>query len=191
MKFRDYDNYEIYEDGRIYSYWTNKFLKPSTNKDGYKVVGLIDNEGKRKKYLVHRVVWESVTSEQIPPSMQINHIDEDKTNNKKSNLNLLTPKENVNWGTRTERARKSISKAMTNNPKRSKAMTNNPKISKQVGAYKDGELIMTFPSTQEASRNGFHQGSVAACCRNCHNRPGNNVYKGYTWKYINKKETLK
>ena len=48
MKFRDYDNYEVFEDGRIYSYKYKKFLKPWTNKDGYKVVNLFDNERKRK-----------------------------------------------------------------------------------------------------------------------------------------------
>ena len=179
MKFRDYDNYEIYEDGRIFSYFTKKFLKPATNKDGYQVVGLIDNNGKRKKYLVHRVIYEVFSGEQIPEGMQCNHIDEDKTNNQKSNINLMTPKENVNWGTRTERASKSISKALTNNPKRSKAMTNNPKISKAVGAFKNGELVMVFPSTNEAKRQGFHQGNVSACCRG-----EMKTHRGYTWRYI-------
>ena len=48
MKFRDYSNYEVYEDGRIWSYLRNKFLKPQTVKGGYQQVCLTDNEGKRK-----------------------------------------------------------------------------------------------------------------------------------------------
>lgn len=174
MKFRDYDKYEIYEDGRIYSYWTNKFLKHSTRKDGYQQVNLYDNEGKKKCYQVHRVIYEAVSGKPIPENMQVNHIDEDKTNNQISNLNLMTCKENINFGTGIARRAKSHSKTMTNNPKHSK----------QVVAYKNGELMMTFPSTREAGRNGYNHGSVAACCRNCFNRPGNNVYKGYTWRYI-------
>lgn len=153
--FRDFTKYEVYSDGRIWSYSHKKFLKPQLDKDGYQQVALTDNEGKQKSYLVHRVVYESVTGKPIPKGMQINHIDEDKTNNQKSNLDLVSPKENSNWGTRTER------------------------LSKQVGAFKDGELVMTFPSTREAGRNGFDKGNVSRCCNG--KMPH---YKGYTWKYI-------
>ena len=169
MKFRDYDNYEVFEDGRIYSYKYKKFLKHWTNKDGYKVVNLFDNERKRKMYLVHRVVWESVTRATIPEGYEINHISENKDENFFANLEFVTHKQNVNFGTRNARA--------------SKSMTNG-KLSKSVGAFKNGELVLSFPSTSEAGRQGFNQQDVSACCRNCHNRPGNNVYKGYEWKYI-------
>ena len=30
-KFRDYDKYEVFEDGRIWSYKSKKFLKPIGN----------------------------------------------------------------------------------------------------------------------------------------------------------------
>lgn len=76
----------------------------------------------------------------------------------------MTPKQNINYGTGIKRRAKSQSK--------------------QVGAYKDGNLVMTFNSTMEAGRQGFKQGNVWACCRNCFNRLGNNVYKGYEWRYI-------
>lgn len=194
MKFRNYDKYEVYDDGRIYSYWTNKFLKPNTLQSGYQQVNLYDNEGKRKMYYLHRVVYEAITGKPIPEGYEINHKDECKTSNIITNLELVSHKENINYGSRNERAGKAISKsntnntklskALTNNPKRSKAMTNNPKISKQVGAFKDGKLVMSFPSTAECGRQGFNQQNVSACCRKCHNRLGNNVYKGYTWKYI-------
>ena len=179
-KFRDYEKYEVFEDGRIWSYKSNKFLKPRTQKNGYQRVQLFDNEGKRKFYLLHRVVWESVTGEPIPKNLEINHIDERKYNNAISNLELLSHKENVNYGSRNARA----SKSNTNNPKLLKSLINNPKRSKIVGAFKNGELIMTFPSTRECGRNGFDQGNVAKCCRNCYIREGNNVYKGFEWRFI-------
>lgn len=157
MTFRDYSNYEVFEDGRIWSYKTNSFLKPKINKGGYQTVRLADDNGKTKLYLVHRIVYESVTGEPIPKGMQVNHIDENKTNNHINNLNLMTPKENNNWGTRTARATKALSK--------------------QVGAFKNGELIFTFPSTVEARRNGFN--SVSACCRG-----EQKTHKGYTWRYL-------
>ena len=164
MKFRDYTKYEVFEDGRIWSYYTNKFLKPGKKHNGYQVVVLFDNEGKPKTYLVHRVIYESVTRSPIPDGYYINHIDEMKDNNMISNLELVTHKENCNYGTRNKRMAKSKSK--------------------QVGAYRNGELVMTFQSTREAGRQGFNQGSVAACCRNCFNKEGNNIYKGYEWKYL-------
>ena len=158
-KFRDYSNYEVYEDGKIFSYITKKFLKPQLDKDGYQRVFLYDNDGKRKKYGVHRIVYEAVTGEPIPEGMQCNHIDERKDNNARSNINLMYPKENTNWGTGISRRAK--------------------KRSKQVGAYKDGKLVMTFQSTMEAGRNGFCQGHIAACCRG-----ERKTHKGYTWKYL-------
>lgn len=169
MKFRNYDNYDVYPDGRIYSYKKKRFLKPATNKDGYQQVGLYDNEGKKKMYFVHRIVYEAVTGEPIPKCYEINHISEVKTENMISNLELMSHKENCNFGSRNARA--------------SKTKTNG-KRSKQVGAFKNGELILTFPSTMEAGRQGFNQGNVASCCRNCYSIEGNNIYKGYEWKYL-------
>ena len=49
----------------------------------------------------------------------------------------------------------------------------------QVGAYKNYELVMTFPSASEASRNGFDQSNVSDCCNG--KLPH---YKGYTWRYL-------
>lgn len=165
--FKDFTKYEIYEDGRIWSYSRKKFLKPTTTENGYQQVMLSDNEGKRKWYKVHRVVWEAVTGEPIPEGMQINHRSEVKTSNMISNLELMTPKQNSNYGSRNQRLKK--------------ALTNNPKKSKQVGAFQNGQLIMTFPSAMEAGRNGFDQGAVSACCRGVKNYK---THKGYTWKYI-------
>lgn len=168
MKFRDYSNYEVYEDGRIWSYNTNRFLKPQTTRGGYQQVKLYDNEGKMKLYYLHRVVYESVTGEPIPNGLQCNHISEDKMDCSFENLNLMTPKENNNWGTRTERASKALKGII---PK-----ANPPK---QVGAFQNDELIMVFPSTREAGRQGFNQGNVSSCCIGKLQH-----YKGYTWKYI-------
>lgn len=159
-KFRQYDNYEVYEDGRIYSYSHKKFLKPWTIKNGYQIVLLVDNDGKKKKYLVHRIVYETFSGEPIPPNMQVNHIDEKKDNNARSNLNLMSPKQNSNWGTRNERMAK--------------------KLSKQVGAFnKNGELVMVFSSVMEAHRNEFDGSSISKCCNG-----KLKTHKGYEWKYI-------
>lgn len=169
-KFRNYDNYEVFEDGRIWSYKKKRFLKPYTNKNGYQQVQLTDNEGKKKLYYLHRIVWEAVTGAPIPKGYEINHRSEAKDENMISNLELLTHKENMNFGSRNSRAGKSISKANTNNPNRSKS----------VGAYKNGELVMTFLSIAEARRQGFSQSNISLCCRG-----KLKTHKGFEWKYLN------
>ena len=163
-KFRNFEKYEVYPDGMIWSYSRKKFLKPWTNKDGYQQVMLYDNEGKGMWYRLHRVIYEAVTGKPIPEGYEINHISEIKTENFFENLQLLSHKDNMNYGTCTKRMAKSKSK--------------------KVGAFQNGKLVMTFTSTKEAGINGFNQGNVASCCRNCFNRPGNNVYKGFEWKYL-------
>ena len=158
-KFRDFEKYEVFEDGRIYSYCTKKFLKPHTNQYGYQRVYLYNNEGNGKLYMVHRVVWEAVTGEPIPKGYEINHIDENKDNNSKSNLELTSHKQNINWGSRNTRIAKSLSK--------------------QVGAFKDGKLVMTFQSAMEAGRNGFNFCNISECCNG-----KRKTHKGYSWRYL-------
>lgn len=163
--FRDFTKYEVYPDGKIWSYSHKKWLKPQTRPNGYQQVCLSDNNGNSRWYLLHRVVYESVTGSPIPEGFEINHISEVKTENMITNLELVSHKENINFGTRTIRS--------------AKAQRNNKKRSKQVCAYRNGELIMTFKSVNEARRQGFNKGNVAACCRG-----ELKTYKGFEWRYI-------
>lgn len=172
-KFRDYDNYEIYADGRIYSYKSKKFLKPQTMKNGYQQVWLSSNEGKMKRYLLHRVVYEAVSGSPIPEGMQINHRNEIKTDNRFfENLELVTPKQNINYGSRNERAGKAISKAL-------KGIIPKSNPPKQVGAFKNDELVLSFTSTMEAERLGFNHSHISNCCNGKRKN-----HKGFEWKYI-------
>lgn len=169
--FRDFTKYEVFEDGRIWSHSHNKWIKPQINNRGYLRMVLSDNEGNKKHFYLHRVVYEAVSGTPIPEGMQVNHIDENPLNNHISNLNLMTCKENNNWGTRNERVGKA----------NAKANTNNPITSKQVAQYDmERNLINVFPSTMEVYRQmGFNASCVAKCC--------NGKYKssyGFIWKYI-------
>lgn len=125
---------------------------------GYLNVNLC-KDGKLKRFQVHRLVYQTFVGE-IPEGMQVNHIDEDKTNNRVDNLNLMTPKENVNWGTRNERSAE--------------------KHSKQVIQYNlEGNEINRFPSTREVERTlGFAHGYISACCLG----KINTAYS-YIWRY--------
>lgn len=153
-QFRDYTNYEIFEDGRIWSYTTNKWLKPRLHESGYFNIGL--SNGKTTMFRLNRVVYETFNGE-IPEGMYVNHIDEDKTNNHISNLNLLTPKENSNWGTAPQRMSE-IAKSTNRKP---------PSQSQAVAQYDNcGRLVNVYKSISEASRQlNIRINRIIDCCR--------------------------
>lgn len=78
----------------------NKVPKEDFDKyHDYKRVILWNSELKRNvNHYVHRLVWESFRGK-IPNGMQINHLNEVKDDNRLENLSLVTPKENINYGT--------------------------------------------------------------------------------------------
>ena len=71
-----------------------KVMQPFDNGTGYLQVNLTNSFGVRKKYYVHRLVYETFIGP-IPDGYEIDHIDCNKTNNSIDNLQLLTRKENM------------------------------------------------------------------------------------------------
>ena len=75
-----------------------RFLKPMKDRGGYLYVNLA-YKGKYKSVKIHRLVATSFIDN--PNNLPaVNHIDEDKTNNKVSNLEWVTIKENNKYGSR-------------------------------------------------------------------------------------------
>ena len=159
-------------NGRTYK--TSRIRKLYKNKYGYLQVQLC-KDGKRKWFRVNRLVATAFL-DNPEGKTEVNHIDEDKTNNfvflnedgtvnkEKSNLEWKTHKDNINHGTRNER----VSKAMTNG-----------KLSKPVLQLSlSGDLIREWPSVAECGRNGFNIGHVAACCRG-----EEKTHKGFRFMY--------
>lgn len=136
-----------------------KIMKQETHRSGYKRIAL-KKDGKYKHYLVHRLVYETF-NRPIPEGLQVNHINENKTDNRLENLNLMTPKENINYGTGHERCI---------------AQQRFPILQYTL----DGELVREWPSAQEAGRNGFQQANIRACCLGIYK-----TSKGYIWRYKN------
>lgn len=164
---RGYFNlYEVSNYGRVRSlnyHHTDKerILSPFKNSGGYLIVGLYKDE-KRKKYRIHRLVWEAFNGP-IPKGMQINHLNEDKTDCSLTNLSLVTPKENINYGTRNGRVAKSLSKPVEQ-------------------FTLSGIYLCTWPSTisveEELGHLGFDQSAISACCNG-----KQKTHKGFIWKY--------
>lgn len=98
--------YAVSDDGQVWSYKSKKFLKPMSDSDGYLQVSLC-KEGKVKSRKIHRLVAEAF----IPNPLglpQVNHRNEVKSDNRIENLEWCSAKDNVNYGTRTERTRKPV-----------------------------------------------------------------------------------
>ena len=131
-------------------------------------IGYLRVKFKSKVKLVHRLVWETFIGP-ISPGFEVNHINEDKSDNRLSNLNLLTHKENVNWGSGTERAIQ--------------------KQSHRIAQYtKSGELVNVYPSINDAARQtGFNMCSIMKCCKGIEYK----TVGGFVWRYAEQKQIEK
>ena len=88
----DYPNYIITTTGQVYSLWTKRYLVLNKQMSGYSAIGL--SNGVKKDFYVH-VLVATLYLEQLPGKSQVNHKDRDKSNNDVSNLEWVTPSENM------------------------------------------------------------------------------------------------
>lgn len=96
-----FENYEISSEGRVWSKRTNKILSVQDNGKGYKVVKLGSN---KNRFLVHRLVCLLFINNPDPEHLtEVNHINEDKGDNRSCNLEWCDRKYNINYGERKDK----------------------------------------------------------------------------------------
>ena len=156
---KDYEGlYQVSSFGRVKSFYTNRILKGSEDSWGYLQVKLYKNGIKSNKKM-HRLVAQSfIPNPENKP--EVNHIDENKTNNKLSNLEWSTAKENSNHGTRTERMAKTRSI---------------PIIATNI---KTGESQEFYGAAECARQSGLDNSHIAKVLKGRYKQTG-----GYTFKY--------
>ena len=162
---KDYEgHYQVSNLSRVKSikFGKERILKQHINKGGYYYVCLLKN-GKHKNYYVHRLVAETFIDnpDNLP---QVNHKDENKTNNNVVNLEWCTNKYNHNYGTINERISQSQSKTV-------------------LQYDLNGNLIKEWKSINECGRNGFNQGDICKCCNG-----KRKTAKGFIWVYKNEED---
>ena len=175
--------YQVSNKGRVKSLeravWNSKgycktvserILKPVKTSRGYLQVFLY-KEGKRKRPCIHRLVAEAF----IPNTEnleQVNHIDEDKTNNCVENLEWCDRLYNMTYNGRAKKV------GETNK--------NNPKLCKPVFSInKESGLIMWWQSAHEAERTlGISNANINACLKGKAKSAG-----GHIWFYADDNDT--
>lgn len=173
MKMVPIPGFEYYlasDDGRIYSIRKKKFLKQRVRNDGYNQVTLAEN-GKRAQCYVHRIIAISFLGKK--DDLQVNHIDENKSNNAISNLEWVTPKENILHGTGIKRriATHTIEKLR-------QSQLNAVEYRKRP--VKCVETHKTFDSTADASRKmNINRSSISSALSGKYKTAG-----GYHWDYV-------
>ena len=85
--------YKLYSDGSIFSLRRNRYLKPSLARNGYYVIGL-RNGDINKTYYIHRLVAKFFV-ENPDNKCVVDHIDRDRTNNRKEDLRWATREVNA------------------------------------------------------------------------------------------------
>ncbi len=176
----NYEEYEVSNLGRVKrlaydkpvcgggaQHCNERILLPQRRRFNYQAVALSKND-KVKFFLVHRLV--AIVFIPNPNNLpQVNHKDEDPSNNCVGNLEWCDQKYNSNYGTSKER----ISLKLKNGV-----------LSKPVQQYTiEAQFIKEYPSANEASRElGLAVSGIVNCCN------GSKKYTtcgGFIWKYTN------
>ena len=146
--------YAVTSCGKIWSYRNKRFLKPRNNM-GYLIVNLC-KDGKVKTCKIHRLVAEAYipNPDNLP---QINHKDENKTNNCLQNLEWCDSKYNMNYGKRNEKASNSIKKPI-------------------LQYTLNGEFVREWPSATDVGREA--QANICQCLKG-----KQKMAYGYLWFY--------
>ena len=101
--------YKVSNLGNIYSYKLGRNIKTQKTTRGY-LQAHLSKDGKRKYIHVHQLVASHFIFfvPQYNIKYEVNHIDEDKLNNRVENLEYITHIKNNNYGTRNNRVSKTM-----------------------------------------------------------------------------------
>ena len=155
VTIKKFPNYEVSNMGRVRNAKT-KYIRKDRDLKGYRQIGF-KIKSKIKLCLVHRLVLENFKPCDNMENLEVNHLDENKSNNKLENLEWCTRQENVNYGTARKRAIK--------------------KTSKKVKCI---EKNIIYDSLRIASEdNAINYGNLSSCCNGKLQSAG-----GYHWEYV-------
>lgn len=149
-----------------------KILKPIITKNGYQCVNLSKN-GKTKMFFLHKIIADCFLNKNdfkyedeqdkknaVIEKLDINHKDENKSNNKVENLEYCTRKYNINYGTHNERKSEKQSISVIQ-------LDKNNNIIKEWKSIANAGNILNINKT-----------NISLCCKKKRKTAG-----GYVWEY--------
>lgn len=151
------------------------------NNNGYVLIGLGKN-GKKKFFQLHKLVLSNFLGCAIN-KIQINHIDENKQNNRLDNLHYCTAKFNTNYGDRNNKISQKLKVSMVG--KKQSEETINKRVSKIIKAVKQldiqtNEIIKIFHSVKQASlENNIKANTISSCALGKRKTAG-----GFKWEFV-------
>lgn len=164
----EYPRYMVSDSGEVFSTFTNKKLKNAISKFGYATVILYKENGEKHRCMIHRLVASAFLGN--PNNFpQVNHINENRMDNRPENLEWCTAAYNINYGGRNAKVSKKL--------RDFKEQTVARRI-EQIDT-KTGEVVKTWTSMREIERElGFAHSNIYACCVGRRRTRG-----GYLWRY--------
>lgn len=150
-----------------------RILIPSLDSKGnYLFVGLHVNN-KVKLIYIHRLVAQNF----IPNPhnyKQVNHINENKKDNRADNLEWCTAEYNMNYGTAMQRAKETYASRYDRS-----AIAKNNAIKKKVIQYTlDGKYIKEWDSLTDIQNElGFCRRNISKCCEGKYKQANNFIWK--------------
>ena len=160
-----------------------KILKAGKNNCGYLYVSLC-KENTKKTCTIHRLVAIAFC-ENSHGYKEVNHISEDKTDNRAENLEWCSRSYNMTYNGRAKKvAEKLRGKKQTKEHIKKRV----EKKSKPVyGINKVSGLIVEFPSAKEAERTlGINNSHIIACCKGKRYKSAG----GFYWHYASDSEEV-
>ena len=159
-------SYQVSDQGRVRSLTRKRknrygeiikegvLLKERKDRNGYLHV-ILQNNGEKKFALIHRLVAEAFIPH-VADKTEVNHIDENKENNRVCNLEWCDRDYNMNYGSRP-----------------------NARSTPVIQLTKHGDFVAEYASACEASRKtGVLKGGISNCCLGKAKSAG-----GYVWRH--------
>lgn len=168
-----YSGYQVSNLGRVKSlvkaYRRNEIiLKGSPNTTGYILVQLYPKPKERKSLLVHRLVMLTFQPNPVMDELEVNHIDLDTTNNKMSNLEWVTPKENKDHYLASDKFKNTVANIPCGVDQHLSKLTEEQVL----------EIRKLYEANQHGSKKNLRNmfGVSEPCIRD--------ILKGHTWKHL-------
>jgi len=177
------ERYEVSNLGRVRylpnkgNHFTQKIMKTVVHRDGYIVLCLMNDNGKRYCKKMHRLVAEAFIPREIGKNI-VHHKDSVKTNNYPSNLEWTTISDNTHFASRDGL----LCGNHYYSPERKKQIA-------QIGREKcsvpviqvdsNGNVVTRYPSVMDASRcTGIRRATIRDICKGRRSQ-----FNGTYWRY--------